>query len=65
MADFCKQCALKTFGRDTRDLAGLCDAGEFVHVLCEGCDYTAVNSEGECLGGGFCDTHGTKQAESR
>eukprot|EP00919_Chromeraceae_sp_WS-2016_P026760 GHVR01063610.1.p2 GENE.GHVR01063610.1~~GHVR01063610.1.p2 ORF type:complete len:115 (-),score=32.31 GHVR01063610.1:56-400(-) len=42
MADFCGECAIDTFGYDTRDMAGQTDAGttekgEFMAELCEGC----------------------------
>jgi hypothetical protein len=42
MADFCGECAIDTFGYDTRDMAGLTEPshtenGEFMAELCEGC----------------------------
>lgn len=37
MADFCKQCSIDQFGEDFGDVAGLCEEGEMVRILCEGC----------------------------
>ncbi len=55
MADFCNQCLLEDhiltgdefadLPPDMRDLYG-CDGQG---VLCEGCGYTHVDSEGKCL----------------
>lgn len=47
MADFCKDCCIKTFGSDTRDLAGLCKKDECVLVLCEGCGLIWVDIYGK------------------
>jgi hypothetical protein len=53
MAEFCKQCSIKLFGKDFEELAGLCEPGEQVVVICEGCckmsDPSAVNHLGECV----------------
>jgi len=62
MADYCKQCALKMFGDDTRDLAGLSTADHtkrnlFVPVICEGCGFIYVDHEGNCQGGEACEQH--------
>lgn len=63
MADFCKQCSIKFFGKDFRELAGFTtkaddEAGLFMEVICEGCGFVMVNSEGECQGGKSClDDH--------
>lgn len=51
MADFCKQCALDTFGEDAGDLAGLStpgdtEAGLFSVCLCEGCGPVQVDHTG-------------------
>lgn len=56
MADFCKDCSIKMFGEDTRDMAGICTKdddykGMVANVICEGCGPTIVNSEGECVSG--------------
>ena len=49
MADFCKQCSITNFGKDYGDLAK--DLGDAcIHVICEGCGYTAVDSTGTCIG---------------
>lgn len=37
MADYCRQCSLRIHGHDHRDLARLCEPGETVWELCEGC----------------------------
>jgi len=48
MADFCKECSDKLFGPDTpNDLEGLCEPGEMVSVLCEGCGYIWVDHTGK------------------
>lgn len=65
MADYCKQCAIEWFGADFRDLAGLLskedhEAGLVYPVTCEGCGYTWVNHEGECVNQ-FCPEHGSKE----
>lgn len=51
MADFCRDCTIELFGAefaDKNDLAGLCEEGEMISALCEGCgDFHWFNSEGE------------------
>lgn len=49
MADFCKQCAEKIFPGMPNDLAGLCDDGYIVAVICEGCGDTFVDPSGTCV----------------
>lgn len=51
MADFCRDCAVDTWGFDTKDLAGLItkedmDNGIRAHVICEGCGWILVDHEG-------------------
>lgn len=47
MADFCKECSERTFGYDAKDLAGICNTGQLVVVLCEGCGgYIYVDETG-------------------
>ncbi len=51
MADFCKQCALDTFGEDIGDLAGISTpehtaSGMFPVVICEGCGPVQVDHTG-------------------
>jgi len=43
MADFCKDCSIKTFGEDFKELANITtkedmEKGISAVVLCEGCD---------------------------
>ena len=49
MADFCKQCSEDLFDGDCGDLEGLCQPGEIVHVICEGCGHTTVDNTGQCV----------------
>lgn len=55
MADFCKQCSIKMFGKDFKELAGLVPeedaAAGFATdvVICEGCGPIQVNIHGECI----------------
>ena len=54
MADFCKQCSIKIFGKDFGELAGLgvpgtLEQGQGWLALCEGCGSCVVNDEGECI----------------
>lgn len=49
MADFCKQCSIELFGKDMHDFAGICKKGEMAAVLCEGCGYIWVDSNGKRL----------------
>lgn len=60
MADFCQQCSTALFGDDYRDLAGLCKAGEVVHVICEGCGHTHVDYQGKCVNPHCLNSHGEK-----
>jgi len=47
MAEFCKSCALDTWGESVpSDFAGLCGLGEQTSVLCEGCGWIWVDSKG-------------------
>lgn len=54
MADFCKACAEKVLGFDTKDMAGITDPaswaeGRAASVLCEGCGTIQVDPEGNCV----------------
>lgn len=54
MADFCKQCSERLFGKDFQELAGLLTpeqvaAGLVASVLCEGCGPIQVDNDGRCL----------------
>lgn len=49
MSDFCKQCSISTFGEDFGDLRDLVKPGFLAAVICEGCGYISINSEGECV----------------
>lgn len=58
MADFCKQCSTEILCEDFRDMAGIAKNGEIAFVICEGCGFTWVNEDGECVGN--CDRkHGS------
>lgn len=56
MADFCRQCAIETFGMDAGDLRGVGEhASKLTNetgfpTLCEGCGYNFVDHMGQCLG---------------
>jgi hypothetical protein len=52
MADFCKDCSIEMFGRDTGDLKGLITEDDFkagyaMPVICEGCGCIWVDHEGQ------------------
>jgi hypothetical protein len=54
MADFCRQCSLETFGKDSQELANLSmpeDTAKNMYpvVLCEGCGSIQVNHLGACV----------------
>ena len=54
MADFCKKCSIKLFGKDTGDLANLSTPTHteqelYPIVLCESCGTIQVNHLGECV----------------
>jgi len=54
MADFCKQCSIKIFGEDFKELAGItkkedADKNMYVPVICEGCGFIQVDPEGRCV----------------
>ena len=47
MADFCYDCTVKLFGEEfENDFQGLCSDQESIQVLCEGCGFVEVNSDG-------------------
>lgn len=53
MADFCNQCCID-MGFDPGELAGISTPedtakGLFAHVICEGCGWTQVDHEGNCI----------------
>ena len=54
MADFCRQCSIELFDNDYENLKGLTSArgtakGEYASVLCEGCGFIHVESDGNCV----------------
>lgn len=51
MADFCLDCNIKINGVEVSDFEGLCEPGETVEVLCEGCGYIKVDHTGEKVDG--------------
>lgn len=56
MADFCKQCSIDVFGKDTKDMADdTLPDGHVMLALCEDCGMTYVNAAGECVTD--CDKH--------
>lgn len=64
MSAYCGDCYRWLFGRTGSDFAGLLSQKEWDHgytltVLCEGCMWTEVDPEGECLGGCSSDDHGS------
>lgn len=51
MADFCKECSERMFGKDFGDLANLLPPEMYTHeigagALCEGCGYIVVDIHG-------------------
>jgi len=53
MAEYCKQCSIRIFGKDMGELAGLStpedtNNGMYAQALCEGCGPTLVDHEGSC-----------------
>ena len=49
MANFCYDCTVKLFGAEhgsDNDFQGLCSNPESAQVLCEGCGFIEVNSDG-------------------
>lgn len=58
VADFCRECSIDNFGRDFRELEGLCSPGYTTPALCEGCSQTMsgvlVDHYGVCQGGERC-----------
>ena len=50
MANFCYDCTVKLFGEEygfENDFQGLCESEEeSIQVLCEGCGFIEVNSDG-------------------
>lgn len=62
MADFCKQCSIEIFGKDSQDLAGLTSPeeaaqGRFAYTICEGCGPVYLAPDGSCLGGCLDKSH--------
>jgi len=70
MADFCKQCSIKLFGEDCRDLAKGEDERKLNHweivlgygwsVLCEGCGFILVDDDGGCISFNCIRKHNVK-----
>jgi len=47
MSDYCKDCWEELFGDGyENDLKGLCEPGEKIGVLCEGCGFIYVDHNG-------------------
>ncbi|AIW04010.1 hypothetical protein EM69_004005 [Salmonella enterica subsp. enterica serovar Typhimurium] len=54
MADFCKECSIDMWGKDTGDLSGLITEAEVKEgygavVICEGCGIIRVDNNGKRL----------------
>jgi len=54
MAEFCKKCSTKLFGKDSEDFFALSTPTQteqelYPLVLCEGCGAIQVNHLGECV----------------
>jgi hypothetical protein len=47
MSDFCQECSIRMFGKDTEDFAGECSEDQMVQVLCEGCGVIWVDKNGK------------------
>ena len=61
MADFCKQCSIDVFNKDFEDMKNLCKPEEMASVLCEGCGFCYVNSQGECISKDCLKKHGQEK----
>lgn len=62
MADFCRQCAKDVdplWPGD--DFARLVMAGRSISVLCEGCGWTWVDKDGNCIGPCHNPSHKRKE----
>lgn len=63
MSDFCKQCSMDIFGKDTGDMAGIStqedtENGLYCVVLCEDCGAVQVDHEGNCISHDSNPSHG-------
>lgn len=47
MVDFCKECSIELFGEDHGDFVYITEPGSFIQVLCKGCGWIWVDSDGE------------------
>lgn len=50
MADFCIECYEDMFGSTDNDLNGLCEPGQKITALCEGCGSIHVDHTGKRVG---------------
>ena len=54
MSDFCWQCVEEMgINGEKNDFKDICQPGDMILVICEGCGSTLVNHEGRCVG--ICD----------
>jgi hypothetical protein len=55
MADFCWDCCHEKLdvGGQLNDLKGLCEKGETIIVLCEGCGEIMVDDQGQRVDGAY------------
>lgn len=63
VSEFCKQCSLKIFKEDYRELANIIhqadvDVGLYAIVLCEECGPTLVDVDGTCISYNCLEKHG-------
>jgi len=54
MANFCKQCSIELFGKDSEDLKGITSQEDWKQekaavVICEGCNIIQVDPDGKCI----------------
>ena len=46
MAEFCRQCSEKFYGKDYKELAGLCRQDQEIEVICDGCGPILIDCHG-------------------
>lgn len=63
MADFCKQCSEHLFGEDFGDFEGVCEEGQRIWVICEGCGSAFVDHTGRCHSFKCDAVHGKEKGE--
>lgn len=66
MADFCRQCTLDNWGIEGCDYEHfarepLLPQGHGFEVICEGCGFTFVDNQGNCIAEDCLQHHGKKR----